>query len=599
MPKIEREGVKVHYEDHGDGPPLVLLHGFLFNSDMWAPQVEELRKQFRIITVDFRGHGRSSIATEPFTLYELVSDVVAVLIECGVRRAVWIGLSMGGMVSMRAAIVSPETVEALVLLDTDAGPEDPLKRLRYRAMGLGARIFGIAPFLPSIGRLTFGATTRRENKDLVREWKRRFRALHIPSVRTTLEAITRRDSIRPMLHEINVPTLVISGEEDETLSLPLSRQIAEGIAGARVETIPRAGHMSNLERPELVNELLRDFLARLPLSRPDADPADQGRPVFPPRDLAIVPLPETDTGEAAGAEIEMTPAQSNPVGDEPDERLIEDAAAPASPPPKSQFAEYAPPKVPSSEAAEFMLPGGRKGRERRGMRRVAPSRKLYGRVGHVGILLIDISESGAKMEHYNRRFATGSTIALDLEWEGRTLSVECEVMSCRVNRFMAGEKGATVYQSGVLFRRMSSESSKALRELVSRLVTRGLAEQVANARGLGPVMQRDMPTFRSGVVDSGGRPKEAGSEGPSRLIRNEPAVSQPGYIRCRKNGPRWEKKWTTDPGQPQHGFTVLASENKLNIDALCETWDRGDAAARKFIQDCARASLGIEPDQKE
>jgi hypothetical protein len=102
-----------------------------------------------------------------------------------------------------------------------------------------------------------------------------------------------------------------------------------------------------------------------------------------------------------------------------------------------------------------------------------------------------------------------------------------------------------------------------------------------------------MPTFRSGVVSAGGRPKEAGSEGPSRLIRGTESA-EVGYMRCRRVGRRWEKKWTIDPSQPKEGFTVLASENKLDIETLCQTWDQGDEATRQFIRDCARASIGLD-----
>ena len=588
MPNIERNGLKIHYEERGRGRPVVLLHGFLFNSEMWAPQLERLREEFRVITIDFRGHGLSSEVTTPFTLYDLVSDVVAVLEACGLDRATWVGLSMGGMVAMRAAIVSPETVEALVLLDTDSGTEDPFARLRYRSMAIGARLIGIRPFLPIVGRLVFGSTTRRERRALVDEWKKRFAELDTRSIRQTLEAITMRDPLGPTLHAIDVPTLVIVGEEDRTLPPGRSRRIAEGIVGSRLAVVPRSGHLSNLERPDVVNELLLDFLGSVPREEPVPDVA---APIAVPRG------PEED--EAPRSAPEVDPALESRAGEAPaDESHGVREMSPR--PPREPLEEYVPSGADRSEAAEFVLSGGRKGRERRGKRRVAPSRKLYGRVGHVGILVVDISESGARIEHYNHRFATRSTITVELEWEGKTLHAECEVMSCKVRRFIPGEKGATVYQSGLLFRRMGSESSARLRELVSRLVTRGLAEQVANARGIGPVLQDDMPTFRAGVVSAGGRPKEAGSEGPSRLIRTSEAVEQTGYIRCRKIGPRWEKKWTVDPKQPRDGFTLLASENKLDIETLCETWDRGDADTRKFLRDCARASIGLEsPDPEE
>lgn len=608
MPKIKRDGLGIHYEVVGEGRTILLLHGFLFSTEMWAKQVGELSRHYRVISVDFRGHGRSSRVTKPFTLYDLVSDVVAVLDRCDEEKAVWIGLSMGGMVAMRAAIVVPEAVEAMVLLDTSSEREPRMSRFRYRAMANGARFFGLKRFVPSVSKILFGSTSRREQPVMVDRWKEKLSALDLRSVRHGLEALVRRDSVTPLLHEIDVPTLVLVGGEDQATPPVFSKKLAEGVSGARLEVIPGAGHMSPLERPKRVLDLIVEFLrssAEIELEEEKDDTELEEAPAeAKEEDLleAAEPEPEVEP-EVEMAEVEETASAEDGPGpaeavaasaSELDPRLEEPAAeegAGVSLEEALGELDLYTPDEDDQEDHEIVLPGGKRGSERRRKRRVSPSRKLYGRVGHVGVLLVDVSESGARVEHYNRRFQTGSTITLEIEWESRAFRAECQVMSSRVHRFIPGDKGATVYQSGVLFRRMNDESKEVLKELVNRLVTRGLAEQVANARGIGPVLQRDMPTFRSGVVNAGGRPKEAGSEGPSRLIRENPLTDQIGFIRCRKLGARWERKWTLDPEQPRDGFTILASENKLEIDMLCETWDSGDESAKRFIRDCARMSI--------
>lgn len=154
------QGQKIFFEDVGAGPAVVLGHSFLCSGKMWRGQVPILAREFRVLNLDFRGHGRSGAVTRPFSLYDAVSDVVAVLDQLEIKDAVWCGLSVGGMVALRAALMHPERVRALILLDTDAGAETPIRTLRYSAMGMGARVLGITPFLSPITRLMFGATTR-------------------------------------------------------------------------------------------------------------------------------------------------------------------------------------------------------------------------------------------------------------------------------------------------------------------------------------------------------------------------------------------------------------------------------------------------------
>lgn len=281
MPQVENRGVTIAFEEHGteghgeradeQALPIVLGHSFLCSGEMWREQVPALAGDRRVVNVDFRGHGRSGRLDAPFTLYDAVADVIAVLDALGIQRAIWCGLSIGGMVAMRAALEHPERVAGLILLDTDAGPETLAHRLKYRAMGACARRFGLRPLLPSVARLMFAATTRRENPALVEEWKQRFADIHVPSALLGLDALIERDSLLDRLGEIQVPSLVIVGEEDRSLPVPFSRRIHERLPGSTLAIIPGAGHLSALERPAPVNEAITGFLAALATS------ADDGR----------------------------------------------------------------------------------------------------------------------------------------------------------------------------------------------------------------------------------------------------------------------------------------------------------------------------------
>lgn len=261
MTIVDHQGVRIAVEDRGTGVPIVLGHSFLCSGEMWRAQVPVLAENYRVINPDFRGHGRSSHLAAPFTLYDAVDDVIAVLDELGIERAIWCGLSIGGMVALRAALASPERVAGLILMDTDAGAETLGHTLKYRAMGAIARAVGLRPLLPSVARLMFGATTRRERPALVEEWQARFADIHVPSALLALDALIRRDSLLSRLPEIRVPSLVLVGEEDRSLPVPFSRRLHDRLPESTFRLIPGAGHLAALEQPERVNQALRDFLA--------------------------------------------------------------------------------------------------------------------------------------------------------------------------------------------------------------------------------------------------------------------------------------------------------------------------------------------------
>ena len=260
MPTVERGGIQIWFEDRGSGPPVVLTHSFLCSGEMWRVQVPRLAETNRVINVDLRGHGKSGASTTPFELYDLVEDVVGVLDSLDIERAVWAGLSVGGMLSMRAALSVPERVAGLLLIDTHAGVEKPVRRIKYRVMAVVARRFGLGPAMPAILRMMFGATARRQDPDLVSEWERSFRAADVPSMLEYAGCLLRRDSILNRLWDISVPTVVMVGDEDTSLPPKYSEEIAAGIPGARLVVIPAAGHLSALEQPGMVTDEMVRFL---------------------------------------------------------------------------------------------------------------------------------------------------------------------------------------------------------------------------------------------------------------------------------------------------------------------------------------------------
>lgn len=212
--------------------------------------------------------------------------------------------------------------------------------------------------------------------------------------------------------------------------------------------------------------------------------------------------------------------------------------------------------------------------ERRRKERVRLSRGLIARFGSMGAIIVDITDAGARIEHFNPLDVRKKAM-FRFDWQHKSIETTAEVISSKVDRFAPGEEGTTVYQSGLQFSDHVGDSADRLRDLTSNVVDHSLAEQVANASGIGPVAETDMPVFRGGVVAANG----------------DMSVDR-GYLRCTLiSGVRFEKKWSRTPDQPREGFTVPASEPPEHVDQLCETYLKGSEDDRKLILLLAKLSV--------
>lgn len=224
---------------------------------MWKDVIPSLESDYTLINIELRGHGEST-ATRPFTLWDLVDDWLAILDEESIDSAVLCGLSTGGMTAMRVAKQAPERVRALALLDTDALAEGPFNRLQYSLLGTGYVRFGILP-KGALAKALFSPEVVRRGGEAVQALFDEVRRFDRRQLGHAMRAVFGRDRVD--LSDVEVPTLVIVGEDDQALPPSRARVIAETIPGARLEVIPATGHLSAVENPEAVTALLRDFLA--------------------------------------------------------------------------------------------------------------------------------------------------------------------------------------------------------------------------------------------------------------------------------------------------------------------------------------------------
>jgi len=254
-------GAEIAYDDTGgDGPPVVLAHGFLMDRSMFAPQVAALRDRYRVITWDERGFGGTVYDGAPFTYWDSASDCVGLLDHLGIERAVIGGMSQGGFISLRVALSAPERVRALVLLDTQAGTEAPEVIPLYRGM-----IEEWVANGPSDDITTVTAGLILGEPGLEAQWIARWKARRQEELAMPGETLISRDDVTDRLAEISAPALVVHGTADASITMDKAEALASGLAGCRgVIAVADGTHAANLTHPDAVNAAILAFLDALP-----------------------------------------------------------------------------------------------------------------------------------------------------------------------------------------------------------------------------------------------------------------------------------------------------------------------------------------------
>jgi 3-oxoadipate enol-lactonase len=247
----------VHYEVTGDGPPLVLVGSIGSTLAMWEPQLPVLAERFRVIRVDHRGHGRSPVPAGPYTIADLGSDVLALLDHLGEHRVSLCGLSMGGMVGMWLGAHAPERIAALALLDTSAHMGREVWEPRIAAVAAG----GTAAIVDGVMQRWFTPEFRERQPERVAQFAAMVTGTPDDGYAGCAAAIRDMD-LRPDLAKVTAPTLVLVGADDPATPPAAARDIADRIAGARLEVVAGAAHIANVERPDEVNRLLLDHFDR-------------------------------------------------------------------------------------------------------------------------------------------------------------------------------------------------------------------------------------------------------------------------------------------------------------------------------------------------
>ncbi len=260
---LDAGGFRVRVYGRPEAPAVVLLHGLILDGRMWDGQLEALRGAFRVIVPDFLNHGESASAPRGYSLLRQAEDLAVILDAADARDALLVGFSMGGMTAMQFAVRHPARVRGLALVNTSAGTESARARARFSALALSARLFGLQPWLRKrASEVMFGVTFRREHPEVVRWWDTRLSRSDKLRVQQAVHLVVSRPEVHG-LERVAVPALVIASDEDTATPPSKGRRIADTLPNASFQLIPRCGHCSPIEQPDLVAQLLQRFAERV------------------------------------------------------------------------------------------------------------------------------------------------------------------------------------------------------------------------------------------------------------------------------------------------------------------------------------------------
>ncbi len=261
---IDLPDTQLYVEESGSGKPLLLIHGFPFNHEIWRPQIDILSSSARVIAPDLRGHGGSPPSPGPYTMDLLADDCAKILDILGVQEPVIVcGLSMGGYVTFAFYRRHPSLVAGIILTSTRAKDDPPeVKANRDKTAAL-AEESGVQAVIANMLPIIMAPQTYPADPELVNRVKHIMEQTSLEGMVSALKGMKVRPDSSPTLDSISVPSLIIHGADDQIIPLSEAEAMHGSIQHSRLETIQDSGHLPNLEQPELFNQAVNVFLSSL------------------------------------------------------------------------------------------------------------------------------------------------------------------------------------------------------------------------------------------------------------------------------------------------------------------------------------------------
>jgi 3-oxoadipate enol-lactonase len=261
--RIPINNLMIGYSDEGlyDAPVVILIHGFPFNRTMWEKQVEVLKEKYRVIAYDVRGHGNSDAGKDEFSVGLFARDLIALMDELKIEKAVLCGLSMGGYIALHAIENYTDRINALILCDTTCKADTPEGMEKRMKAIESIRESGVEAYADSSLKNFFAKSSFTKRIAEIIRVRKMMASTSEHTIVETLLALSKRKETCNFLPEIKVPVLILVGKEDIITPPEAAKFMHQRIKSSVLHIVKNAGHISNLENPVVFNEHLSEFIA--------------------------------------------------------------------------------------------------------------------------------------------------------------------------------------------------------------------------------------------------------------------------------------------------------------------------------------------------
>ena len=259
MPSVGADGAEIYYELTGDGDPVVLIMGLGADSRGWAMQSSAFAERYRVVLIDNRGVGKSSVASPPYTTKQMAADTLAVMDDAGIERAHVLGVSLGGAIAQELAIAAPGRVRSLALGSTWAGPSVWRSRIREVQLGI-LESQGVEALVRFRALFIFSPALIAGAPAMMDVIEKTMAETPLEGYLHQLDAAELHDA-RDRLGAVAVPTVVLTGKRDILVPPELSYEVASLIQGAQLELLDTA-HAIQLEEAARFNETVLAFFGK-------------------------------------------------------------------------------------------------------------------------------------------------------------------------------------------------------------------------------------------------------------------------------------------------------------------------------------------------
>lgn len=262
--KIEANGITMSYDDFGHSSiPVILIHGFPFNKASWQPQIDFLQMTKRVIAYDIRGFGDSMANDDEVSMDVFADDLIKLMDTLKIEKSIICGLSMGGYIVLNAVSRFPERFEAIILCDTQSVSDTSEIKEKRNATIKQIESDGLFDFADNFVSSVLSEKSLSSKKQLVNELKSTILSTPVKTITNTLLSLAERREMREHIKNISIPTLVLCGIEDAVTPVDQSSFMIKQIPNSTLHSINGAGHLSNLEQPEIFNKHLGDFVSKI------------------------------------------------------------------------------------------------------------------------------------------------------------------------------------------------------------------------------------------------------------------------------------------------------------------------------------------------